>query len=182
MLIDQVPGDDKKSICRSMKRIFRITPFILLIVLTLGCQDCKEWYTSLELKGATKDESTNEQLEGWFETIDLNNELNFWVAYYYTADGFERCKSSSKIHTLEKDKMELVCTDIMIVGEDTVPAYTNIISYFDLALELKGNDFYTFDTINYELPRFTSRVNLFKMTVPLSDGDLLSGSVFLSVN
>lgn len=155
--------------------------FLLALISVVSCKNCEEWYTHVNLRGVTQEIESNRDLEGWFESDYLVNELNFWSGYVYTANAFEHCRSTKRIHTLQKEQTTLTCSNQMIIGSDTIPANTDIMKYFVREVELKGNDIYRYDLNTYPFPKFANPLNHFRMIIPLDDGTVIAGTCLLSV-
>ena len=123
-----------------------------------------------------KNSNNNRNINGWYETDYLINELNFWIVHSYSADGYEGCKSKTRIHELKKSETKITCSGRLIIGNDTLISNTNLYSYFDLIGQGEGNDILQYNSTTNPFPKFESPINNFKIEIPLTDGKIISGT------
>ena len=157
---------------------------IFLFLLNTGCHNkkCNEWYSGVELRAVSKYYNNNDHIKLWYKTDHLVYELNFWVVYIFSQDGYEECKSVTFIHDLVKPQTKLFCSGQMIIGADTLKANTNIYKYFELIELDEGNNVLRYNTPTYGFPTFASQINDFTIEIPLSDGTTISKLLTVVVN
>jgi hypothetical protein len=162
----------------------KITISVLFICLMfLGCtKDCNEWYAGVTLRGVSKNPNNNQSINDWYETDYLVNELSFWIVYPYSSDGYEGCKSKTRIHELERSAIKIFCSGRVVIGTDTLSSNTNLFEYFSLLTQRECNDIMQYNSTAYPFPKFETSINNFKIEVPLSDGKVLQGTKIISVN
>lgn len=164
-----------------------INPVILLLLsaaLTLGscAKECKERYSGITIRGASRKVSNAKNVGGYYETDFLINECNFWLIYNTSSEGFQGCREITKTNTLNKADIRIYCSGPVVIGNDTINKNINLYRYFRL-LEFNGNnDVLTFNTAEYPFPVFPNIVNNFKIEVGISDGTVISGTKIISVN
>lgn len=162
--------------------IIRIVSVLILLTICSCTKECKEWYSGVDLRGVTKNSNSNREINGWYETEYLGNELNFWIVYAYSSDGYEECKSKTRIHELIKSDTKITCSGRLIIGNDTLISNTNLYNYFKLIGLGEGNDILQYNSTTYPFPKFETPTNNFKVEIPLTDGKTISGTKLISVN
>jgi hypothetical protein len=161
-----------------MKRI----SWILITIILTGCQtkDCTEWYSGLKLTPVTIENNGNERIGDWYVTDFFENELNFETTFYFSADGYEECKSKTMIHEIIKDSIHISCDRFMVIDNDTLFGYSNLKDYFDIT-ESSGHMLLSYKKQEFNFPLFEQQENTFNLEVTLSDNKILKDSCIVKI-
>lgn len=154
-----------------------------MLLALIGCQtkECTEWYSGIKLTPVTSINNGNEMIENWYVADFLENELNLEVTFYSSADGYEECKSKTRIHDVVRDSIFINCDNYLIIGNDTVSSYSSLTKYFNLN-ETKGHYLFEYSDRNYNFPTFEYPENTFYIEVLLSDNQILIDSCVVKIN
>jgi hypothetical protein len=156
--------------------------YLILLVVIFSCQtkDCTEWYSRLKLTPVTSIDNGNEKIGNWYVTDFLNNELNFEVTFYFSADGYEECKTKTMIHEIMRDSTFIRCGNDMVIGNDTLKAYESLTKYFRIS-ETTGHRLFEYDGQEYGFPIFERLENTFYVDFILSDNKVLKDSCVVKI-
>jgi hypothetical protein len=155
---------------------------LILIFVFFGCQtkDCKEWYSSYRLTPVTMIYNGNDKIGDYYKTYFIDKELIFDATLIYSVDGYEECKTKTMIHEIFNDSTTICCGNRLIIGNDTLEAYTNLIRYFDL-LEKKGRRLLKYKVQEFDFPLFEHLENTFYLKFLLSDNQILKDSCVVKI-
>lgn len=155
---------------------------ILITIILAGCQtkDCTEWYSGLKLKPVTMENNANERIGNWYVTDFFENELNFETTFYYSADGYEECKSKTMIHEIDNDSIHISSDRFMVVENDTLLSYSNLKDYFDIT-KTSGHILFRYKKQEFNFPLFEQQENTFNIEITLSDNKILKDSCIVKI-
>ncbi len=160
----------------------RVISFLILVTL-LGCQtkDCTEWYSGLRFNPVTLTDNGNENIGDWYITDFLDKELNFETTFYFSADGYEECKSQTMIHEIINDSIHISCDRFMIIDNDTLLSYSNLKNYFDIT-ETPGHMLFSYKKKEFSFPLFEQPENTFNIKITLSDNKIIEDSCIVKIS
>lgn len=155
---------------------------ILFVLCLLGCgrKQCKSWYSYFHLYPVTKSITNNEKFGDWYQTDFFNQELNFYIQYISSQDGYEECKSVTMIHEILNDSTKIYCSNDVIINQDTIKSNVNLKKYF-ITIDPKGSTLFSYDKLNYNFPLFTKSYNTFKLQIKLSDNTIMTDSCIVKI-
>lgn len=161
-----------------MKRLVYLT----IILLIAGCEskNCREWYSRVILTPVSSVNNGSERIGDYYTTDYFDNEINLHATLISSADGYEECKSKTRIHEVVTDSIILRCGNDMVIGEDTLKAFSNLIQYFSISLR-KGNILFNYNSMDYSFPEFESVETTFHIELKLSDSKVLKDSCLVRI-
>ncbi len=158
------------------------TVWFLMILIFVSCQtkDCTKWYSGIKFTPVTITDNGNEQIGNWYVTDFLKNELNFETTFYFSADGFEECKSKTMIHKIIKDLIYIGCDNFIIIDKDTIEKHSNLKNYFEIT-ETSGHMLFNYKKAEFDFPLFEQNENTFNIEIFLSDNKVLKDSCIVKI-